>query len=181
MGSYLRKTAKEIDEEEKREKTFFGFENNLIQNETKLYFEVDELFSKHDTDNDGVINKEEFVLSLKEALLRNKKNSEVKERIEAFMEQMIIPEDKSFTVQSYRSIMSPILVEEFTMNEMIDLFKTFDKKKIGLISARDLTDVFQSLGSELALDTAQAMIKEASVNNVDCIDFEEFCRVILSK
>jgi Ca2+-binding EF-hand superfamily protein len=154
---------------------------DIIKEENKLYKEIDQLFHEHDKDNDLNLDGDEFTSAITEFLKRNKHDSDVKERVESFIEQMIISKRKKFTKDEFRIIMSSVAFEDFTINEMIDLFKTFDKKKDGKICPQELVHTFKNLGLNINKDIASELIREASYSNQEQIDFEEFARAILSR
>jgi Ca2+-binding EF-hand superfamily protein len=159
----------------------YSSQMEIIKEENKMYKEIDQLFHEHDKDNDLNLNKEEFTMAINEYLKRNRNNFELCARLESFIQQMIIPKRKKFTKEEFRIVMSSVAFEDFTINEMIDLFKTFDKKKDGRICVQELIHVFKNLGLNINKDIAYELIKEASYANQDQIDFEEFARAILSK
>ena len=176
MGCWKSKKPK-VEEQ----KQVYASQWDIIKEENKLYKEIDQLFHEHDKDNDLNLDKEEFIAAITEYLKRNKGNLELTERLESFIGQMIIPKRKKFTKEEFRIIMSSVAFEDFTINEMIDLFKTFDKKKDGKICAQELIHIFKNLGLNINKEIAGELIREASYANQDQIDFEEFARAILSK
>jgi len=180
MGCFKSKHKSPKEEENKIKQIFIG-QSELLKEENKIYKEIDQLFHEHDKDNDLALDKEEFNLAIKELLKRNYNNFELRGRIELFIEQMVIPKRKKFTKEEFRIIMSSVAFEEFTLNEMIDLFKTFDKKKDGRICAQELMHIFKNLGLNINKEVANSLIKEASYSNYDHLDFEEFARAILTK
>lgn len=178
MGCFKSKNNATNDEEIKK---VYASQSELIKEENKLYKEIDQLFHEHDKDNDIQLDKEEFTNAITEYMRRNINNLELKERLETFIEQMIIPKRKKFTKEEFRIVMSSVAFEDFTINELIDLFKTFDKKKDGKICAQELIHTFKNLGLNVSKEIAHELIREASYGNQDFIDFEEFARAVLSK
>lgn len=172
------KSKKPAPEEQK---LVYSSQMEIIKEENKLYKEIDQLFHEHDKDNDLNLSKEEFITAINEYLKRNRSNFELCTRLESFIQQMIIPKRKKFTKEEFRIVMSSVAFEDFTINEMIDLFKTFDKKKDGRICVQELIHVFKNLGLNISKEIADELIKEASFANQEHIDFEEFARAILSK
>lgn len=177
MGCFKSKTQKEGQEQVK----VFPEQAKMIMEENKLYREIDQLFHEYEKNNDKTLDREEFTEAIKEYYKRNQNNIELKERLEIFIDQMVIDSKKIFTKQEFRIILSSIVFDEFTINELIDLFKTFDKKKDGLIDKQEIMYVFKNLGLEILDETAVEMIMEARLNRSSAIDFEEFARAILAK
>jgi Ca2+-binding EF-hand superfamily protein len=162
-------------------KQVFASQFDLIKEENTLYKEIDQLFHEHDRDNDLTLDKAEFLIALNDYIKRKQGDEALKERLENFVEQMEIPKRKKFSKDEFRIIMSSVVFEDFTINEMIDLFKTFDKKKDGKICSQEVIHLFKNLGMNISKDIANEMIKEASYGNTEFIDFEEFARAILAK
>lgn len=179
MGIF--KSKSNAKEEEAEIKEAYASQSDLIKEENKLYKEIDQLFHEHDYDNDLSLDKEEFLTAVNNYMKRNQHNRELKEKLENFLSQMIVPKRKKFNKDEFRIVMSSVVFEDFTLNELIDLFKTFDKKKDGKICFQELMHTFKNLGLNIQKETAQELIKEASYGNPEFIDFEEFCRVILAK
>jgi Ca2+-binding EF-hand superfamily protein len=177
MGCFKSKSLKEGEEPAK----VFPEQAKMMLEENKLYKEIDQLFHEFERNNDRTLDREEFTDAIKEFHKRNLNNKELRERVEMFIDQMVIDKKKIFTKDEFRIIMSSIVFEEFTINELIDLFKTFDKKKDGVIDKQEIMYVFKNLGLEILDETAAEMIMEAKLNKSHTIDFEEFARAILAK
>ena len=175
MGCFKSKKTKEENAQ------VYSIQWDIIKEENMMYKEIDQLFHEHDKDNDITLNTDEFTLALQDYLKRNKNDTFLKERLETFMDEMILPKNKKFSKEEFRIIMSSVVFEDFTINEMIDLFKTFDKKKDGKICSQELVHTFKNLGLNINKEIANELIKEASFANQDHIDFEEFARAILNR
>lgn len=67
------------------------------------------------------------------------------------------------------------------LNELIHLFKSFDKKKDGKICANEIKHFFKNLGLVIDDDVANQLITEASLSKRSYLDFEEFIRAIIAK
>jgi calcium-binding protein CML len=177
MGCF--KSKKNANPEEVKQ--VYEYQTQLIKEENTLYKEIDQLFHEFDKDNDLSLDKDEFFNSLTELMRRNKNNIMIRERIQSFIEQLELPKGKRFTKEEYRITLSSIVLEEFTVNELIDLFKTFDKKKDGRICPQELMHSFKKLGLNITKDIANELIEEASFGDSGKIDFEEFARALLAK
>jgi calcium-binding protein CML len=178
MGCFKSKKNANIGEEVKQ---VYEYQTQLITDENKLYKEIDQLFHEFDKDNDLSLDKEEFLNSLNELKRRYKTNIPVHERIQSFTEQLDLVKGKRFTKEEYRITLSSVVLDDFTVNELIDLFKTFDKKKDGRICAQELIHTFKKLGLNITKDIANELIEEASFGDSGKIDFEEFARALLAK
>ena len=177
MGCFKSKIQKEGEDKAKA----FPEQVKMIMEENKLYREIDQLFHEYEKNNDQTLDSDEFTDAINEYFKRNQNNKDIKERLEIFINQMVLDKKRIITKQEFRIIMSSIVFEEFTINELIELFKTFDKKKDGLIDKQEIMYVFKNLGLEILDETAAEMILEARLSRSNAIDFEEFARAILAK
>jgi calmodulin len=176
MGLFSSKPKTEQEDEQ-----VYSSQSNIIKEENKIYKDIDQLFHEHDKDNDLCLDKEEFTIAITEYSKRSKNDPELRERLEYFIEQMLIPKNKKFSKDEFRIIMSSVCFEDLTMNEVVDLFKTFDKRKDGKINENEIVHTFKNLGLNITTDIARELIKEASYGDEEHIDFEEFIRIILSR
>ena len=64
--------------------------------------------------------------------------------------------------------------------DLIDAFRVFDKENNGKISARELRYVMMSSGEDLNENDIEEMIREASTENDDFIDYYKFVKLMLS-
>lgn len=177
MGSFKSKNKEEKEED----KIIFEEQSDLIKEENRLYKEIDQLFHQHDKDNDLTLDKEEFEGAYFEYMQKTANSDPLSSRMKMFYEQMEIPKKKKFNKEEFRIVMSSVVLEDFTMNEMIDLFKTFDKKKDGKICTQEIMHIFKNLGLDISQEAACKLISEASYGDNEEIDFEEFARAILAK
>jgi len=177
MGCLKSKLAKEDEEPVK----IFPEQAKMMMEENKLYRDIDQLFHEFERNNDFTLDREEFIEAITEFHKRNMNNKEVRDRLEMFIDQMVIDKRKVFTKDEFRIVMSSIVFDDFTINELIDLFKTFDKKKDGVIDKQEIIYIFKNLGLEILDETAVEMIMEARLSASSHLDFEEFARAVLAK
>ena len=159
---------------------FEDIDEEILKIENELYKQIDQYYHEFDVNNNGFIDSIEFKKCL-EKVMEKTQNPEVKERILNFKEQMIISVSKTLNKEQFRIVMSSMLLENFTMNEMIEMFRIFDKKRDGKICADELVYIFKNLGLSIDNEIAKELINEASYNGKDYMDFEEFARMMLSK
>ncbi len=166
---------------QEEDKQTYSSQSDIIKEENRIYKEIDQLFHEHDKDNDLTLDKDEFIAAISEFAKRSKNEPELRERLEYFIEQMLIPKKKKISKEEFRIIMSSVAFEDLTINEVVDLFKTFDKKKDGIITGEEIIHTFKNLGLNITKEVAGELIKEASNGDSEHIDFEEFIRAMLSR
>ena len=162
-------------------KVFSELSDEILQEETKLYKEIDQLFHEFDTNNNLCLENFEFFKCLDILIERKKNEPIVRDRLVEFKNQVIVSKNKKIYKDEFRIILSSVLLEQFTVNELIEMFKTFDKKRDAKICASELVHIFKNLGVNITLEIAKNLIAEASYNGNNYIDFEEFVRVMLAK
>ena len=67
------------------------------------------------------------------------------------------------------------LVEE----ELVEIFKIFDKDGDGKISVQDLMGQFEKLGDPIKEEDAKKMIKHCDVDNDGVFNFTEFLKIMM--
>lgn len=65
--------------------------------------------------------------------------------------------------------------------ELVEVFKIFDKDNNGKIDWYDLKDVFKELGEKVTDDDLKEMIEEHDTDNDKALNFEEFVRMMMAK
>ena len=62
--------------------------------------------------------------------------------------------------------------------ELREAFQIFDSDGDGLISAKDLRELFKSIGEKLSVEEAEEMLKDTTINEegIGRINFDEFKR-----
>ena len=119
--------------------------------------------------------------AINEFLERKKNNQILKEKIESINAQLDVESLNKVTLEEFRILFSSFIYEDIMLNELIHLFKTFDKKKDGKICAYEIKHIFKNLGLAIDDDVANQLVAEASLSKRNFIDFEEFIRAIISK
>ena len=149
-----------------------------IEKEKLIYGEFDEIFDKFDLDGNGVLDSAEIFLALKTYVLKYK---EKKPQVDDLMNQLDLTGENKLTKDDFRNMMLCFIGSKDPIDEIIDVFKVFDKNLSAQIGANELTHVFGKLGLNLSIEEAKILIKEGDTDNDDVIDFHEFISIMISK
>lgn len=180
MGCFKSK-PKQNEEADKKKQMFSDVNEEILRIENNMYKEIDQYFHEYDTNNNQYLDSSEFMSCLEMIIKRKEDQPEVKTKLVEFKNQLILSKNKTLSKDQFRTIISSIIIDNFTMNELIEMFRIFDKKKDAKICEQELIHIFKNLGVEIDKEVAKELIKEASYNGNEYIDFEEFARVMLSK
>lgn len=174
-----------LKSKEKKEKLgqkyIFDYQEEINIEENKLYKEIDQLFYEHNKTNNGYLNGEELNQAITEFLKRKNNDESMKHKIESVISQLDFENLNKVNLECFRILFSSIIYENILLNEILHLFKSFDKKKDGKICASELKHIFKNLGLMIDEDVANQLVVEASLSKRNFIDFEEFIRAIIAK
>ncbi len=173
--------SKKDNEIEQKKELFDEINEEVSRFENAQYNEIDKLFHEFDVNNNNYMDGKEFTQCLDKLIKRYESNPDMKQRIIDFKDQLIPNENVILTKEKFRVLLGSVLIDNFTMNELIELFSLFDKRKDAKICSHELIHVFKNLGVNIDIEIANELVKEASYNGNEYIDFEEFARVMLSK
>ena len=138
--------------------------------------EFKEAFSLFDKDGDGKITTKELGTVMR-SLGQNPTEAELQDMINE------VDSDKSGSIEfeEFLNLMSRKMQDTDTEEEIREAFKVFDKDNNGFISAAELRHVMTNLGEKLTESEVDEMIREADVDGDGQINYEEFCRMMLTK
>ncbi|PBP19189.1 calmodulin [Diplocarpon rosae] len=155
-----------------------------------------EAFALFDSDNDGVITKEEMSAVLK-SLGLNPTMSEIEDMInEVDLDQTGTVDLDGKTSQLFQALRSYFKTDtgsEFIKmmsiktkpanveDEMRSAFNVFDKDGSGTISVEELGALMKTFGENLSDEDLKTMIQEVDKNGDGSIDYEEFLNFFLEK
>lgn len=180
MGGCL-KSNNSSEQDNKKKQMFSDVNEEILRVENEMYKEIDQYFHEFDTNNNMFLDANELMSCFDTVIKRKEEEPELKNKLIEFKNQVILTKNKLISKEQFRNIMSCILLENFTMNEMIEMFRIFDKKKDAKICENEIIHIFNNLGVSIDQEVAKELIKEASYNGNNYIDFEEFARVMMSK
>ena len=138
--------------------------------------EFKEAFALFDKDGDGKITTKELGTVMR-SLGQNPTEAELQDMINE------VDQDKNGSIEfpEFLSLMSRKMRDGDTEEEIREAFRVFDKDNNGFISAAELRHVMTNLGEKLSDEEVEEMIREADVDGDGQINYEEFCKMMLSK
>ena len=177
MGCFKSKEKKE----KIGQKYIFDYQEEINIEENQRYKEIDQLFYEHNKSNDGFLNRDELLNDIAEYSKRKNNDKDLKLKIESIRSQLDVENLNKVSFEAFRILFSSIIYENIMLTELIHLFKSFDKKKDGMICSNEIKHLFKNLGLNIDDEIANQLVMEASLSRRNFIDFEEFIRVIIAK
>ena len=149
-----------------------------MEQEKLKYGEFDDIFAKYDMDGNGCLDDQEIKMALKSYVLKHK---DKKPQVDELLNQLELSGDYKLTKDDFRSMMICFIGNKDPIDEIIDVFKVFDKNLSAMIGPHELTHVFGKLGLNLSEEESKILIKEGDTDSDDVIDFHEFIAIMISK
>lgn len=143
----------------------------------KKYGEFDELYERVRAGTEN-LSKDKVKSAVKQYCDNHK---EATDNLNEMINQLEFNEQRGLSKEEFRMIMAAYCSNKEPVEELIDVYKIFDKNLSGEIGANELTHVFSNLGMNLTDDDAKKLIEEADHDTDTTLDFEEFIRIMISK
>ncbi len=138
--------------------------------------EFKEVFSLFDKDGDGTIDTNELGTVMR-ALGQNPTSQEIDQMIE----EVDVNGDGDIDFDEFCNLMIKKMRESEPEEELVEVFKIFDKDDNGKIDWYDLKEVFKELGEKVTDEDLKEMIEEHDNDNDKALNFEEFVRMMMAK
>ncbi|KAJ3933046.1 MAG: calmodulin-like protein [Lentinula lateritia] len=138
--------------------------------------EFKEAFSLFDKDGDGTITTLELGTVMR-SLGQNPTDAELQDMIN----EVDVDGDGTINFDEFLSMMKKKFKDTDNEEEIRQAFQVFDKDGNGMISAKELKAVMESLGENLSDKEVDAMMLEADQDGDGNINYEEFVDMMLSK
>ena len=147
--------------------------NSLAEEHVSEFKEAFDLFDKN---GDGRIPTKELSTMMR-SLGQNPSDSELRDMIDE------VDADNTGTIDftEFLTMMARKMKETDSEEEIKEAFKIFDRDGSGFISAAELRQVMTSLGEKLTDDEIDKMIREASQDGDERIDYNEFVQLMIGK
>lgn len=148
-----------------------------MEEEKKKFGEFDELYERVRAGHEN-LNREKLRNAIKQYSDFHKDSADM---LEEMINQLEINEQRGVTKEEFRMLMAQFTSNKEPLEELIDVYKIFDKNLSGEIGHNEITHVFSNLGMNLTEEDAKKLVEEADHDNDKTIDFEEFVRIMISK
>ncbi|KAG8971193.1 hypothetical protein FRB90_010570 [Tulasnella sp. 427] len=87
----------------------------------------------------------------------------------------------SIDLPEFIAMMEKRLKDTTEEEEILEVFKVFDKDGDGMINAAELRHVMWNLGEKMTEDEVKDLIAEADTNGDGQLDFNEFMKLLTTK
>jgi len=148
----------------------------IILKDNAKYGEFDQLFAKFDTNTDNYLDEHELISAINHY---SHVRPEFKVELGELLDEM--ETGKAVSKEDFREMMSIYTGSADFDENVIDVFKSFDKNLDGKIGPEEVCHVFGKIGLNLNTEQGLKLIKEADKDLDKMIDFEEFIKIIISK
>lgn len=167
----------EIEEEEEEQQNKDEDDENA-KSSIINYGEFDKFFVKYDEDRNGKLNQLEFQECIKGFISLHPEHE--KNLIE-LLQNLEIHNDNQLTKEEFRKIMAVYSSDEISIDTLIEVFRCFDLQSQGKVGPEEIKHVFFKLGFNIDYNEAIALVKDASLDVDNEVDFEEFIKILISK
>ena len=145
-----------------------------LSEEQKIEFK--DVFSLFDKDGDGTVSTKELGVVMR-ALGQNPTDAEIAEMIK----DVDVDGNGEVDFDEFCGLMIKKMNENEPEEELVEVFKIFDKNNDEKIDAEDLKIIFQELGEEVTDDDCRIMIDEHDIDGDQELDFDEFVNLMMAK
>lgn len=153
-------------------------EGNAVKLDEKQLAELREIFRSFDRNNDGSLTPLELG-----SLLRAIGIKPSPDQLEALIHMADKNNNGLVEFSEFVALVEPDLVPKsspYSEEQLQQLFRIFDRKGNGFITAADLAHSMAKLGHALTAKELTGMIKEADTDGDGRITFQEFSQAIIS-
>jgi len=138
--------------------------------------EIRDVFDMFDEDHDGSLTKFEFATVVR-ALGENPSLKDVDELFEKAAAGGTVTLDSFLT-----NVASRLAAREFTAEQVVEMFRVFDKDGDGQVSANEIRSVMAGVyGEPLTEAEIEEVIKMSDVDGDGQINYSEFVQMVLNK
>ncbi len=153
-------------------------ESDISKSEKTKFGEFDQLFLKFDENKNGNLSEEEFKCLLDHYIILH---PEKKEKVQELQEQIEIDDLNPINQEEFRSLMYYYLACQNISEQLVEVFKIFDRQMENEISIVEIIHVFNKLGLRLSSEEVEQMLLEADDSGDGTLDFEEFILLLTAK
>jgi len=141
------------------------------------YGEYDLAFNKFDRERNGYLLKPEFDQCIEHFI---NIYPDKKESLLELQNELLIDDENQITKDEFRKLMFTYLCSQDPFNELIDIFKVFDKQNSKELIDLEILHVFNRLGLTLSRNDVDTLMDEADSDHNRTIGFEEFIKIMIA-
>ncbi|CAN8268168.1 unnamed protein product [Cochlearia groenlandica] len=128
-----------------------------------------------DKDSDGFITKEKLTKVMK-LMGKNPKA----EQLQEMMSDVDIFGSNGITFDDFLYIMAQNSSQESSSDELIEVFRVFDRDGDGLVSSLELGQGMKDMGMKITAEEADHMVREADLDGDGFLSFHEFSKMMIA-
>jgi len=147
-------------------------------NTNAKFGEFDQLFLRYDFDKDGLLNEEEFITLLEHYILLKPEQAD---KINEMKNEIKIDSDSALTQDEFRRLMYNCFESKEVSENIMEVFKIFDKNGEAELSTVEVMHVFNKLGLNITLEDVEQLFEEVLHTKNGCLDFEDFVKIMIAK
>jgi len=132
--------------------------NEIEANEKLKYGEIDQFFYKYDSEGNGCLDDKEFEMAINAYIAVH---PEKKNNLMELINNLEIGHSSQIRITEFRKIMLAYLNDDVTLENLIDVYRCFDKNLLGAIGGPELKHVFSKLGLNISNEEALELVREA--------------------
>ncbi|KAL3835837.1 hypothetical protein ACJMK2_021300 [Sinanodonta woodiana] len=159
----------EQDKKGKLVDTTFG----LSEEQLKAYRDA---FDQFDKDGNGYITMSELMTVMKSLGYNPSKKT-----LERIIKEVDMDDSGTVDFSEFLILMVHHMRDEFSHEDLKEIFSVIDKNGDGYICADDLRQTLRSLDFQLSYEDVSVMMAEADVSGEGNITFEDFVNIMLAK
>ncbi|CAJ1940403.1 unnamed protein product [Sphenostylis stenocarpa] len=151
---------------------------HVVKLDEEQITELREIFRTFDRNNDGSLTQLEL-----SSLLRSLGLKPSAEQLDVFIQRADTNNNGLVEFSEFVALVAPELLpakSPYTEEQLLQLFRMFDRDGNGFITAAELAHSMAKLGHALTAAELTGMIKEADTDGDGMINFQEFAHAITS-
>uniref|UniRef100_M4EXD0 EF-hand domain-containing protein n=3 Tax=Brassica campestris TaxID=3711 RepID=M4EXD0_BRACM len=125
--------------------------------------------------NTGFITKEKLT-----KVMKSMGKSPNEEQLQEMMSHVDIFGNGGITFDDFLYIMAQNTSQEAASDELIEVFRVFDRDGDGVISALELGEGMKDMGMKITVEEAEHMVREADLDGDGVLSFHEFSKMMIA-
>ena len=139
-------------------------------------YQFRQMFEKADKDRNGLISYQELMNLMKKC------GCPVSEaELQDYVNDVDINENGEINCESFLNIIAKYQEEDDTEEELLEVFKIFDKNNTKLITPKNVLSIFSQIDESIKEEEILQMFKECDLDHDGYLNYKEFCRMIKNK
>lgn len=135
-----------------------------------------DLFRKMDKNRDKLISYQELMI-----LMKNCGYPCSEAELQDYVNDVNINENGEVDEEAFLNIIYKRQQEPESKEELEELFGIFDKNNTGLLTWKNILDIFSQIDQSIKEEEILQLFKECDLDQDGYLNFQEFCRMVKNK